>query len=254
MDNDRFLQCLDADYRRIRDIAASADLSAPVPSCPEWTVKDLVQHTAMVYLHKVKATELGREDMADWPPDLSGFDTPVAAFEDAYAQLTNMFATHDATDHSGTWYDGDQTVGFWIRRMAQETVIHRRDAELAVGDPTPADPELALDGIAELLDIFIAYPTHKWNAECQNFLAPADGDTVLVDASGTSWLARVTTAGVEIAHPADATTATVTVRGGPSDVLFRLWNRQTASDGPVDVRGEPPAVERFQAVLVACTQ
>ena len=252
MENSRFLECLEADYQRMRDVVSGADLATSVPSCPDWTVKDLVEHTAQVYLHKVAATELGGEP-EDWPPDLSG-QTPLASFEDAYAKLSEMFATHDPSDHSGTWYDPDQTVGFWIRRMAQETVIHRRDAELAVSDPTPADPELAIDGIAELLDLFLSFPTHKWTDECKPYLEPADGDTLLVDAAGTRWLAEISVRGVDISRPADVPATTVQVRGGPSDLLFWLWNRVAPSDGPVDVRGETDAVDRLRALLTLCTQ
>lgn len=253
MENSRFLECLDADYKRMHDIVAGADLTARVPSCPDWTVKDLVEHTAMVYLHKVAATELGREDMADWPPPLPG-DTPLEAFENAYAKLTEMFATHDASDHSGTWYDADQTVGFWIRRMAQETVIHRRDAELAIGEPTPAPSDLAIDGIAELLDIFIAYPTHKWNEECKPVLEPADGESFLVDAAGTRWLAEIGLAGVEVSRPGHVPKTTVRISGSPSALLFWLWHRDAHSDGRVDVDGDPAAIERLHALLTGCTQ
>jgi uncharacterized protein (TIGR03083 family) len=254
MDNARLLECLDADYRRMQDVLSRVDLGARVPSCPDWTVKDLVEHTARVYLHKVKATELGREDMADWPPDLSGFPTVVEAFEDAYGQLTNMFATREPSDRSGTWYDPDQTVGFWIRRMAQETVIHRRDAELAVNDPTPSDPELALDGIDELLECFVSYPTHKWNEECRPVLEPANGDTLLVDADGTRWLAEITLGGVEVSRPDDTPSATVSVSGSASDVLFWLWNRTAPSDGAVDVSGDMDARERLRNLLTLSTQ
>ena len=253
MENSRFLECLERDYQRMHDVAAGLDPSASVPSCPGWTVQDLVEHTARVYLHKVAATEQGKEP-EDWPPDLSGFDTPIAAFEDAYAQLTNMFATHDSSDHSGTWYDPDQTVGFWIRRMAQETVIHRRDAELAANDPTPADPELAIDGIAELLDLFVAYPTHKWNEECKPVLEPANGDTLLVDAAGTRWLAEITLGGVEVSRPGHVPEPTVRVSGSPSALLFWLWNRHAPTDGAVDVHGDEPGVGRLRALLTACTQ
>jgi hypothetical protein len=138
--------------------------------------------------------------------------------------------------------------------MAQETVIHRRDAELAAGEPTPADPELAIDGIAELLDLFVAYPTHKWNEECQPVLEPANGDTLLVDAAGTRWLAEVTLGGVEVSRPGDVPQAAVRVSGAPSDVLFWLWNRAAPSDGAVDVQGEPDAIERLRALLTLSTQ
>ena len=45
MDKPRYLDLLDADYRRLRSVAAGA-LDAKVPSCPEWTVRDLLQHVA----------------------------------------------------------------------------------------------------------------------------------------------------------------------------------------------------------------
>lgn len=253
MENARFLECLARDYRRMHDVIRGLDMSAAVPSCPDWTVKDLVEHTSRVYLHKVAATELGREP-DDWPPDLSGFATPIAAFEDAYARLTNMFATHDPSDHSGTWYEPDQTVGFWIRRMAQETVIHRRDAELAADDPTPADVELAIDGIDELLECFVSYPTKTWNDECRPFLEPADGDTLLVDAGNASWLAAIHTSGVEVTRPDAVDDATVRVSGAPSDVLFWLWNRHASADGDVEVVGDPPALERLRNLLTLSTR
>jgi hypothetical protein len=166
-----------------------------------------------------------------------------------------MFAAHDPSDHSGTWYDGDQTVGFWIRRMAQETVIHRRDAELAADTPTPAAADLAVNGIAELLDLFVAYPTHKWNAECRPYLEPADGATLLVDAGGTRWRARISLDGVDVSTSADASqSATIAVRGEPSDVLFWLWNRAASTDGAVSVDGEAAAVDRLRALLTLSTQ
>lgn len=248
----RFLACLDADYQRMREVASRTDLAAAVPSCPGWSIKDLLEHTARVYLHKVASTELGHEPK-DWPPDLSG-STPLVSFDNAYAKLSGMFATRDPSDHSGTWYDPDQTVGFWIRRMAQETVIHRRDAELAVDDATPADPELAIDGIAELLDIFLAFPTHKYNEECKPYLEPADGDTLLVDAAGTRWLAEIAVGGVDVSRPTDPLPATVQVYGAPSDVLFWLWNRTARTDGAVDVRGDADAIDRVRGLLTLCTQ
>lgn len=251
MDNPRFLACLDADYRRMHDVVARTDLVAPVPSCPAWTVKDLVEHTAMVYLHKVASTELGHAP-EEWPPELSGSTLDV--FEDAHTKLSAMFATHDPSDHSATWYDPNQTVGFWIRRMAQETVIHRRDAELAAGYPNPAATDLALDGIAELLDLFVAYPTHKWADECKPVLEPADGDKVLVDAGAIRWLAEVGLKGVEVSRPSQPVDVSVRIEGDPSALLFWLWNRSAPADGEVTVAGDPASVDRFRALLSECTQ
>ena len=53
MEDSRYLQCLSADYGDLRDAASAAEPTANVPSCPGWTVSDLVRHVAEVYLHKV---------------------------------------------------------------------------------------------------------------------------------------------------------------------------------------------------------
>ncbi len=42
MDDSRFLQCLSADYGDLRDAATAVELTAPVPSCPGWTVSETV--------------------------------------------------------------------------------------------------------------------------------------------------------------------------------------------------------------------
>ena len=48
----------------------------------------------------------------------------------------------------------DHTAGFVIRRMAQETAVHRWDADDAAGRPRPVEADLASDGIDEFLHHF----------------------------------------------------------------------------------------------------
>ena len=43
MEASRYLQCLAADYGDLRDAASAAELTANVPSCPGWTMADLVR-------------------------------------------------------------------------------------------------------------------------------------------------------------------------------------------------------------------
>jgi hypothetical protein len=50
----------------------------------------------------------------------------------------------------------DQTVGFWARRMALKTVVHRVDAEQARGAVAPVDAALGTDGIDEIFVIMLA--------------------------------------------------------------------------------------------------
>ena len=47
-------------------------------------------------------------------------------------------------------------AGFWPRRMAHETTVHRVDAEQAAGRPVaPVPAALAVDGIDEVFGVFV---------------------------------------------------------------------------------------------------
>ena len=63
--------------------------------------------------------------------------------------------------------------------MAQETVIHRVDAELgARAQVTGIPSDLAADGIDELLVAFVQYGTTNWPEEFAELLKPA-GDRLV---------------------------------------------------------------------------
>jgi hypothetical protein len=132
--------------------------------------------------------------------------------------------------------------------MAQETVIHRRDAELAFGVPTPAPDDLADDGIDELLDIFVAWATTNWAGEVADELAARKDDTVLVG----DRLLRATSKGMTVERGMDA--AALRVSGSPSSLLFWLWNRAAPTDDPVTVSGDQAVGERFRETLTLSTQ
>lgn len=57
MDRKRYLECLAADERRLRELAGGADLATPVPSCPDWTLADLVEHVALVARRPAPVTQ-----------------------------------------------------------------------------------------------------------------------------------------------------------------------------------------------------
>jgi uncharacterized protein (TIGR03083 family) len=248
MTRDVFLRCLEADFTVLR--AAAGDLSAPVPSCPGWTVDDLVNHVAYVYLHKVEAMRGGKFP-DPWPPEPTGEKSP-ALLDRAYAELVAEFAARPDNEPCPTWYEPDQTVGFWVRRMAQETVIHRVDAELAAGLPiSPISAELAGDGIAEVLEVFLSYSTRQWPEDFGNLLRANGDQAVLVSTAGARWLVRLDHGSVEIAAPS-AGQAVAQVSGAPHDVLLWLWRR--VGDSAVRVEGDAAAIARLRAMLEAATQ
>jgi uncharacterized protein (TIGR03083 family) len=267
MENARFLECLAADYQRIRDVVPR-HLDARVPTCPEWTVADLTRHVGEVYLHKVECMREGGQPKTDWPPAGLNDEEPVALLDRAYAALVAEFTTREPTDPGGTWYEPDPTAGFWFRRMAQESVIHRIDAELAAGAPVAAVPaDLAVDGADELLKVFVAYAFSKWPEDFTEALKSSPGHTFLIqtdatpDTASASWL--VTTAPDHLAvegGPTRSATSTgetpdVTITGTPTAILRWAWNRELpGGESLVRIEGDPDALRELRQCVVEATQ
>jgi uncharacterized protein (TIGR03083 family) len=221
-----------------------------VPSCPGWTVDDLVRHVAEVYLHKTECIRQGTFPRP-WPPDLSA-EPALTLLDRAHQELTAQFAANPPQARAATWYEPEQTVGFWIRRMAQETVIHRVDAELAADSPIgPIAEDLAVDGIDEVLERFLAYGSHRWAEDFKPSLPDHELPPVLVATDGYGWLVRATPDGASIEVATPRAEAPATVSGDPVPLLLWLWRR--TADG-VDLDGDGELIERLRALLHDATQ
>lgn len=253
METARYLACLQHDAARLRS-TAEGHLDLKVPSCPDWTVGDLLTHVATVYQHKVQCIRL-LEFPHPWPPDFSGED-PVALFDRSLGQLLTELDRHPSEAPAKTWYHPDQSVGFWVRRMAQETVIHRVDGELAVGEVTAIPVDLALDGIDEVLGIFLGWSSvdavqHE-GRESWPLLADAGGEVVVVRADHEhAWSVRPTPDGVQVSVGASEEPA-ATLSGDPVDLLLWLWRR-----GGIDrlsATGDQRQIERLHELMRAATQ
>jgi uncharacterized protein (TIGR03083 family) len=237
------LGALDADYRRFTHAISSAAPAAQVPTCPEWSVEDLVRHLGMVYLHKAECVRLN-EMPKNWPPDLGG-ETPRELLRRAYAEMTDEFVSRKPQSPAATWFGPDQTVGFWIRRMAQETVIHRIDAELSAGlEPLPIPEDLADDGIDEILQIFVSWASREWPEDYAEALSQGDG-AARIGARVLKWDSK------EI-WVADTGEAAITVDGTPDALLRWLWGR--AGDDAVTVTGPESQRAQLRELLKANTQ
>ena len=248
MEYSRFLDCLATDFARLRAVVPT-DPTAAVPTCPGWTVADLTRHVGEVYLHKTLAMREGAEP-DPWPPKELAEEEPLALLDRAYAGLLDEFAARKPEDPAGSWYTPDQTVGFWIRRMAHETVIHRVDAELAAGAEVAEIPaDFAADGIDEVLVTFLAYAARKWPEDFDDLLR--DQGSILVGTGGARWLVRLGAGTLRVTTDS-AGQAAAQVSGGPAAVLLWLWGR--GADSTVRIDGDPAMVARLRGTLVAATQ
>jgi uncharacterized protein (TIGR03083 family) len=243
MDYETFVGHLREDGRRL-SAAADGNLSLEVPSCPGWTVRDLVSHVAQVYEHKIACTALGRAP-DPWPPEWPADRDPIAWFGDAHERLLGMFRDNGPTTPSATWWPPDQTVGFWARRMAQETAVHRIDAELAIGEPAPVDAELAVDGVDEILLLMLA---GDWSEDPEE---AASGQHVAISTGGRTWLVTLEEKAMSVSEDRSEA-ADATIEGDPSDVLLWLWGR--SPDKRVTRSGDEEALRLLRSRLVLATQ
>lgn len=250
MDNERYLQCLAADVARLREVAVDR-LAAPVPSCPGWSVEQLVFHVATVFAHKVACMRAGAPP-DPWPPPDTGAPR-IALLEQAYAELSREFASREPTEPTFTFYPPDRSVGFWVRRMAQEAAVHRVDAELAAGTPTPVPADLALDGVEEMLVVFVGWGVRAFREQpsVAGVLARADGRPVGVRCGDRGWLVRPTSDGVEVGEQ-DPAGAPATVSGPPAELLLWLWGR--AGDEAVSIEGDTVLVDYLREVMAQAGQ
>ncbi len=241
-----YLAATDADLDALA-LAVADHLDAPVPGCPGWTGRDLVSHVVGVYRHKVVAL-----DTAAAPPEREaawgelGDTEPVTALRAAYADLRARLAGADPATPSWSWWPGEQTVGFWQRRMAQETAVHRWDGESCALGPEGAgeiDEALAVDGIDELL----GWLTWPWDEVPQ---PEAAGRQVTVSTSGTSWTVTLHLTRVEVTSGTSDTAAAL-LAGPASGLLLHLWGRP--GDHGVAAVGDPVALRLLGERLAMAT-
>jgi uncharacterized protein (TIGR03083 family) len=212
-------------------------LDAKVPACPEWTVADLLRHVHLVYVSKIRVV---RERPTTWwegpypdpPADNVLADEVVARAN----ELASLLAEVSPDEPMLTWAE-PHTAAFWSRRMAQESVVHRADAEAASGAITPLNPELAADGIDEFLTVFLPLSQDTYKGD--------DGSTVHLHATDApaEW---VLTMGERVTARPGHEKCDVAARGTASDLLLALWRRVPASS--LDVVGDAAVLHRFLAV------
>jgi uncharacterized protein (TIGR03083 family) len=215
--------------------ARDMPMETTVPSCPEWNLRDLAHHLGSH--HRWVAGNL------DQPPDGKAFkrreeppaDEAIPDWLEAGAEmLATKLAATDPAKPCWTWVPFDDSVGFWARRTAHETAIHRWDVQNADGEADAVEPELAADGVDEYLGILGAFQGRRF---------PEAGSIHLhsTDTPG-EWLVRLDAEGIKLTR--EHAKGDVAVRGPASDVLLVLMGRKTMV--AVDVFGDAPLFERFR--------
>ncbi|GGT33500.1 maleylpyruvate isomerase family mycothiol-dependent enzyme [Nonomuraea spiralis] len=249
-------------HREVRAFEAAARRAiAPggtplVPSCPGWSVADLIIHLGAVHRH-VDAVIRDRlpglpdptdlavlglpADISDWPhPDHAPNTGPVPAavldwFAEGAARLAATFSAGDPDAPAWTW-SKEQTVGFWQRMQAIEAAVHRWDAENALGTAGPIEAAFAADAVTQVFEV-MAPARRSWTQA-----PPGTGERYLfrrTDGPG-AWAVHFDGDTVRLGG---ASEAHVELAGTASDLLLHLWRRVPADR--LDVRGDRALLDRY---------
>ncbi|QTD96121.1 maleylpyruvate isomerase family mycothiol-dependent enzyme [Streptomyces cyanogenus] len=249
---DTYREAIGRETHRFAEVVRGADPASAVPSCPDWTLAELTRHVGAVQRWfcalltrrvqeppRSRDVELGlpadERDLADW---LTAGVPEVAA------------VLRDTDPGAAMWtWGADRHTRFWARRMLFETLVHRVDAEHALGQESDIDPVLAADGVDEFLV----------NLPYAGVFAPdvtklrGDGEIVAFQCAGTGeeWRVRLDPDGFRLL-PLDGDDAvseppTAAVRGQAADLLLLLYGRRSYQEPAFDVSGEAPVLDRWFA-------
>jgi len=204
------LLAIAADSSRVAELATDENTGKRAPSCPKWTVRDLVTHLGYVQQFWAENVRCAQPD-APWrgdmeppgPSDLAGW---------MCRRTENLLAALREAETGApcwTWWGEPRTAGAVARHQVQEAAVHRWDAELATGTPAPLAAELAHDGVGEFLEVMLR--------DAATALA---GEVVLrsVDTNG-DWRVGEATAG-----------GSARIHGTASDLVLMLYGRLPVSD------------------------
>ncbi|MFH9071862.1 maleylpyruvate isomerase family mycothiol-dependent enzyme [Streptomyces alboflavus] len=235
----------------LRETLAGADLSATVPTCPEWTLGQLARHTggAVRWVEAHVRTRAEKNVPESDVPDFRGPEGDDPAALDAWlAETAELIDTAfaGATAETSVWtWAAEHTAGFWARRMTHEVAVHRADAAIAAGVEYVVAPEVAADAIDEWLEI-VQY-VQRTDLSDNAAELRGGGRTIHLHAVDTEasleaeWVVELAEEGVVWRRAHEK--ADVAVRGPLTEVLLAFYRRRGLDSGRVEVLGDRELLE-----------
>ncbi|WP_329166390.1 maleylpyruvate isomerase family mycothiol-dependent enzyme [Streptomyces sp. NBC_01717] len=197
-------------------VASAPSLDVQVPTCPEWTLFDLVQHLGEGRRSWAATIAAGpaatAKSASEGAPAAPREREALLAWSAASTQEL-LDALREAGPDRGCWTwwgmsQSPQTCGAVARHQLHEVAVHTYDAQVTLGAPQPLPDEVALDGVDEFLSTCCA-TTSAWPHE------PAAVDIHATE--GRSWHLSLSVDGARIARLPTPGTMPATAAGeGPA--------------------------------------
>jgi uncharacterized protein (TIGR03083 family) len=235
---ERYYAEIEASTETLAGLVHGADLTRQVPTCPEWTLRQLATHVGRAHRWAAEITGTRSEEFIPFRqvPDGRIPDDPALHAPWLRAGAARIIEAVREADGDQVWaFDGLRPASFWARRMAHETAVHRADAQITVGREPEFEPGLAADAIDEWLGFMSGIGASDTRVD-----ALPDGAGLHVhvtdEGSGGEWLARREGNAVTV-EPRHGK-GDVAVRGPAGRLLLVLLRRVPPDDPQVEVLGD----------------
>ncbi len=250
---DRYFAEIEASTAGLAEILAERDQSLPIPTCPEWTLRQLVTHVGRAHRWAAEITRTRSDAFIPFRevPDGKLPDDPAEQRAWLRAGAARIVDAVREADSDLVWsFSGPAPASFWMRRMAHETLVHRTDAQIAAGvEPEPViDAEVAADAIDEWLTLLTG--GILGNADHRTEALPA-GAALHIHATDDGpggrgeWMIRHDAGGLTVEPGHGKGDAALT--GPAASLLLVLMRRRPASDPAVTVYGDSAVVDGWLA-------
>lgn len=238
MDSVDFESALIDENAAFAELFRGSDPNTPVPTCPEWTLDQLMRHVGRGdrWCAQIVAEQSGEfidpRTVSDGKPPADP-DGAIAWLHQGPRRLIEAVA--DVGPDAPVWtFLGPRPASWWIRRRLHETVVHRADAALALGLPFQIDPAVAADAITEYLERVVIRADQSGERPLQ------DGQTLHLHATDAGADGEWTVLGRPdgIAFDREHGKATVALRGPARDLLLAIVRRTEADERELEMFGD----------------
>ncbi|WDZ87289.1 maleylpyruvate isomerase family mycothiol-dependent enzyme [Micromonospora cathayae] len=251
----------------LRDTLDGVDPNLPIPTCPGWTLNNLLRHLlgAQQWVDTVIRTRATGPVAPTALRDVAGYrdeDPAKLAAELVERATRTVEALRAAGPDAPVWSPAPtmQRAAFWARRGAHEMLVHRADVALALGTPFAVGPETAADALDEWMARMsrplppdAARPPASTSGQHDDRPAPPDaGRSVHLHATdtapevGAEWLIDLGSEPFTWSHAHGR--ATVAVRAPMTDLLLIAYGRRPPRGDGVEVLGDAALLDRWLTV------
>jgi uncharacterized protein (TIGR03083 family) len=258
--HDRFCDEVTNQTGLLLGVVEGADLSATVPTAPDWSLSDLLRHIGgnlrageTAVRTGTPVTEPGRQVPGHGGPDGDDPGALSAWLSEAAERFAGTLAEAGPDAQAQIWTIRWPTAA-WARRAAHDVLVHRADAAGTVGAAFPVEADLAADAIDEFLGLLSNPLVAGAEADPDGPGAGGPAGTVHLHATdagpevASEWLVELGSPTFTWRHAHDK--ATVAVRGPIADLLRVVSRRLPPDTEGVEVLGDRAVLDAWLERLI----